>query len=74
MQRVIGRASVRWAWTVKEKTGSLGTADREMRGVEVVKEMVRCEPLLPDCGSAWANAIVIPYFDQLWTIIECLIE
>lgn len=64
VQRVIGRASVRWALTVKERTGSLDKAEREMRGFEVVKETVRCEPLLPDSVFAWATAIVVSYLDQ----------
>ena len=33
-----------------------------MRGIEVVKEKVRCAPLLSD--SAWTTAIVLPYLDQ----------
>lgn len=36
-------ASVRWVWTVKDKMGALGREDREMRGVEVVKDSVRCD-------------------------------
>ena len=61
VQRVTGRASVHWARTVNEKTGSLGKADREMREVEVAKETVRGGPPLSD--ASWADAITLPYFD-----------
>lgn len=43
VQRVMSWASVRWVWTVKDKMGALGREDREMRGVEVVKDSVRCD-------------------------------
>ena len=72
MQRVMGPGPVRWAWTVMDKTGSLGKEDREMRGVEVVRESARRDGVLPD--SAWATAIVLSCFDWSWLITECLKE
>ncbi len=62
MQSEMGRAPVRWACTVKERTGSLGKEEREMRGVEVVREIVRSDRW--ELGSAWANAIVLPVFKR----------
>lgn len=60
MQRVMGRVLVHWAWMVKERTGSLGEEEREMRGFEVVRDSVRCDKLLLD--SAWAFAIFTTVF------------
>lgn len=69
MQRVMSPASVRLAWTIIEGTASLGKEDREMRGFEVVRETVKWAEILPD--SAWAIALVPPYFNQFWQMIAC---
>jgi len=66
VQSEMGRAPVRWACTVKERTGSLGKEEREMRGVEVVREIVRSDRLEPD--PAWAKAIVLPVLKKVLLI------
>ena len=58
VQRVIGRAAVPWARTVSKRTGSRGSAEREIHGVEVPRETVRrCASAL--CDFASADAIVV---------------
>lgn len=58
----MGRSSVLWTWTVKQRTGSLDKEDREMGGFEVVNEKVMCASLM-SC-SAWTTAIVLLSVDD----------